>query len=360
MKKQLHDKGETMRDIRVLFYDTKPYDKASFEAANNDNRFSFKFLKSHLTEDTAIISKGYDAVCLFVNDQLTQDIAGILYDNGIRLIALRCAGYNNVDLKAVYQKMHVVRVPAYSPYAVAEHAVALMLSLNRKIHKAYYRTRDNNFTINGFMGFDMHGKAVGVIGTGQIGKVLIHILKGFGVNILAYDKFPSQTYAEEVGFEYVDLDELYRRSDIISLHCPLVKDTHHLINEESISKMKDGAMIINTSRGQLIDTKSLVDGLREQKIGAAGLDVYEEESDYFFEDFSDTIIDDDVLARLLTFPNVLITSHQGFFTKEALSNIADTTLENIRDYFQNNPLKNEICYQCDSEVCRKKTEGRCF
>ncbi len=350
-----------MKSTRVLFYDTKPYDQQSFDAANAQYQIDFKYLRSHLNEDTAVISKGYNAVCLFVNDQLTAGIADILADNDIHLVALRCAGYNNVDLRAVFdRRIHVVRVPAYSPYAVAEHAVALMLSLNRKTHKAYYRTRDNNFNINGLIGFDMHGKTAGVIGTGQIGRILIGILKGFGMRVLAYDTFPNQAFADQIGFEYVELDELYAQSDIISLHCPLNKETHHLINADSLQKMKPGVMIINTGRGHLIDSKALVDALRGQHVGAAGLDVYEEESEYFFEDFSTQVIDDDVLARLISFPNVLITSHQGFFTREALSNIANTTLQNIDDFFNDRPLTNEICYQCCDEGCRKKEVGRCF
>ena len=350
-----------MKKIRILFYGAKPYDRASFEAAGAAfNNVEFKFLHSHLNEDTAVIAKGYDAICIFVNDRLTATIADTLVRNGVQLVALRCAGYNNVDLQAVFRKLHVVRVPAYSPYAVAEHAVALMLSLNRKTHKAYYRTRENNFTIHGLMGFDMHGKTAGVIGTGQIGRIVIQILKGFGMQVLAYDKFPNQTHAQEIGFDYVELDELYQRSDIISLHCPLTKETYHLINEESIGKMKNDVMLINTGRGQLIDSKALVDALRDKQVGAAGLDVYEEESEYFFEDFSTTIVDDDVLARLISFPNVLLTSHQGYFTREALSNIANTTLQNIDDFFEGKALVNEICYHCCEEGCRKKTEGRCF
>lgn len=348
-----------MENPRILFYDAKPYDRASFEAANSLHNFPFKFLRSHLTEDTAVIANGCNVVCLFVNDHLTAKIADILLENNIKLVALRCAGYNNVDLKAVFKRLHVVRVPAYSPYAVAEHAVALMLALNRKTHKAYYRTRDNNFTITGLIGFDMHGKTAGVIGTGQIGKVLMRILRGFGMTILAYDKFPDRAFAEECGAQYVELDELYARSDIISLHCPLTKETHHLINAASLGKMKPDVVIINTGRGPLIDSKALVDALRDKRVGAAGLDVYEEESEYFFEDFSTEIVDDDVLARLISFPNVLITSHQGYFTQEALSQIAQTTLQNIKDYIDGKPLVNEICYHC-SDGCRKKTEGRCF
>ncbi len=247
---------------------------------------------------------------------------------------MRSAGYNNVDLKAAYQSIHVVRVPAYSPYAVAEHAVALMLSLNRKIHRAYYRIRDGNFSINGLLGFDMHQKTLGVIGLGKIGKCLINIAFGFGMKVVVYDKFEDENYAKEKAFQYVSLEELYKESDIISLHCPLNSETNHLINQESIREMKKGVMIINTGRGKLIKTEALIEGLKNGMVGSAGLDVYEEESEYFFEDFSDSMIEDDVLARLLTFPNVLITSHQGFFTKEALGNIAKTTLENIKEYFE--------------------------
>ena len=349
-----------MKCLNVLFYDAKPYDRESFEAMRSQSHMEFKFVRDHLTAETAKLAAGYDAICLFVNDHLTAEIAEILIQHKLEFVALRCAGYNNIDLSAVYKKLHVARVPAYSPYAVAEHAAALMLALNRKTHKAYYRTRDNNFTIHGLMGFDMHGKTAGIIGTGQIGKVLIRILHGFGMNILAFDAFPDQTYAEQVGFRYVSLPELYRQADIISLHCPLTKDTYHLINAASLTQMKPTVMLINTGRGHLIDSKALVDALREERVGAAGLDVYEEESEYFFEDFSMAIVDDDVLARLISFPNVLLTSHQGYFTKEALTNIAETTLHNIQDYFDGKPLINEICYHCSDPGCRKQSEGRCF
>jgi D-lactate dehydrogenase len=253
-------------------------------------------------------------------------------------------------------------VPAYSPYAVAEHAAALMLSLNRKTHRAYYRVRDNNFSINGFLGFDMNGKIAGIIGMGHIGSILAKILNGFGMKVLVYDPFPKEDLAKKYNFKYAELDELYKKSDIISLHCPLNQDTFHLINSESIKKMKTGVMIINTGRGQLIDTEDLVEGLKSEKIGYAGLDVYEEESDYFFEDKSDEIILDDVLARLNSFNNVIITSHQAFFTKEALKNIASTTMNNIRDFFEKNQLDNEICYRCGKIPCPKKDPDvkKCF
>ena len=273
-------------------------------------------------------------------------VTAVLKENGVKLLALRCAGFNNVDLKAAEEAdLPVVRVPQYSPYAVAEHAVALMLSLNRKIHRAYWRTRDGNFSLHGLMGFDMNGKTAGIIGTGKIARILIRILKGFGMNILAYDPYPDQRFAEEAGITYTTLDDLYARSDIISLHCPLTPETEYLINADSIGKMKDGVMIINTGRGKLINTEMLIDGLKSKKVGSAGLDVYEEEGEYFYEDKSDRIIDDDTLARLLSFNNVILTSHQGFFTKEALHNIAEVTLHNIRDFLEGKPLANRVSLQ---------------
>jgi len=348
-----------MNNKIIAFFDTKPYDKKSFDEINKNYNFNIKYFDHRLSPDTVTLAQGADIICIFVNDIVTKDITTSLIENNTKLIALRCAGYNNVDLEAVYKKLHVVRVPAYSPYAVAEHATALMMGLNRKIHKAYYRTRDGNFSINGLLGFDMHEKTAGVIGTGKIGKCLISILKGFGMKILAYDTYPDREYEKKENITYVDLDNLYKHSDVISLHCPLTPQTKHMINSESISRMKEGVMIINTGRGKLINTKALIEGLKSGKIGSAGLDVYEEESEYFFEDFSNSMIEDDVLARLLTFPNVLITSHQGFFTTEALHNIADTTLSNIVEFFKGGFLKNEICYRCD-EVCLKKQGKRCF
>lgn len=349
-----------MDKVDIAFFDAKPYDIESFNDTNKNFNFNIKYFESHLTSNNAILSKGYNVVCIFVNDILIKEIINVLVENKIKLIALRCAGYNNIDLNAVYKKIHVVRVPAYSPYAVAEHALALMLSLNRKIHKAYYRTRDNNFNINGLLGFDMNNKTAGIIGTGKIGKVLIKMLKGLGMKIFAHDAYPDYEKAKKMEFEYVDLDRLYKESDVISLHCPLTKETYHMINKDSIKKMKHGVMIINTGRGQLINTKELIQSLKDNKIGSAGLDVYEEESEYFFEDFSSKIISDDVLARLLTFSNVLITSHQGFFTKEALHNISETTFNNIKDYFSGKELVNEICYHCEKPECVKKKTGRCF
>lgn len=344
----------------IAFFDAKPYDIESFNIINKKFKFDIKFFNEKLNKETVLLAKDYPVICAFVSDDISQPIIEKLITNKTKLIALRCAGYNNVDLLAVFGKIHVVRVPAYSPHAVAEHAVALMLALNRKIHKAYARTRELNFNINGLLGFDMFGKTAGVIGTGRIGKELIRILKGFGLEVLAYDTFQDNEFAKSAGFEYVDLKTLYKKSDIISLHCPLTKETHHLINANSIKLMKPGIMLINTSRGQLIDTKALIAGLKTKKIASAGLDVYEEETDYFFEDFSNSLITDDTLARLLTFNNVLITSHQAFFTQEALHNIAETTLQNIQDFIQNKPLINEICYKCGKTPCPKKSGGKCF
>lgn len=345
---------------RIAFFDTKPYDRDFFTKQNEKYQYEIKFFPSRLTIDTVSLTKGFDVVCIFVNDILTAEIIDILHQNEVRLIALRSAGYNHVDLKSVYNKIHVVRVPAYSPYAVAEHAVTLMLTLNRKTHKAYYRTRDNNFTIHGLLGFDMHSKTAGVIGTGLIGRKVADILKGFGMNILAYDLFPDQEYASQTKIHYVDLDTLYRESDIITLHCPLTPENVYMINSDSIRKMKQGVMIINTGRGKLINTVDLIEGLKSHKIGSAGLDVYEEETEYFFEDWSGSVVDDDVLARLTTFPNVLITSHQAFFTGEALTNIAHTTLENIRLFFEEDQLPNEVCYKCTDGDCPRKKSGKCF
>ena len=328
---------------KIAFYDTKPYDERSFTEANEKFGFDIKFYKGHLNMNNVVLTKGADVVCIFVNDTADAEVIRAMADNGVKLLALRCAGYNNVDLKAAAENgITVVRVPAYSPYAVAEYTVALMLSLNRKIPRATWRTRDGNFSLHGLLGFDMYGKTAGIIGTGKIAKKLIAILRGFGMNILAYDLYPDYNFAREHQVVYTTLDELYRSSDIISLHCPLTEQTRYLINDYSISKMKDGVMIINTGRGQLIHTNALIEGLKNKKIGSAGLDVYEEESEYFYEDRSDKIIDDDTLARLLSFNNVIVTSHQAFFTLEALANIASTTLMNIKDFMEHKKLENEV------------------
>lgn len=327
---------------KIAFFGAKPYDIASFDKVNEKYNYDIRYYKGHLNPNNVVLTQDTDVVCIFVNDTADAAVIDAMVDNGVKLLALRCAGFNNVDLKAAKGKLPVVRVPAYSPYAVAEYSLALMLSLNRKIHRAYWRTRDGNFSLNGLMGFDMHGKTIGIIGTGKIARILIRLLKGFGMRILAYDLYPDMKFAGEEGISYVSLDELYRESDIISLHCPLTDQTKYMIDKDSIDKMKEGVMIINTGRGQLINTNDLIEGLKEKKIAAAGLDVYEEEGEYFYEDKSDKIIDDDVLARLLSFNNVIVTSHQAFFTKEALHNIAETTLQNIEDFRCHHPLVNEV------------------
>lgn len=342
--------------MKVAFFDTKPYDKQSFEKYETED-LKFKFFETKLNIDTAELAKGCDAVCIFVNDTADAAVIDRLYDLGIRLLALRCAGYNNVDVKHAYGKIHIVRVPAYSPYAVAEHAMAMLLTSIRRIHKAYIRTKDFNFSLNGLTGFDLHGKTVGVIGTGKIGRVFIDICRGFGMKILAYDKFP----AEDSQVEYVTLDRLFAESDIISLHCPLTTETYHIIDKDSIEKMKKGVAIINTSRGALIDADALLEGIKSRKIGAACLDVYEEESDIFFEDFSGHIVDDDTLARLISMPNVIVTSHQAFLTEEALGNIAETTVNNINEIVKNGFSVNELCYHCGkTDDCRQKRADKCF
>lgn len=343
--------------MKIAFFDAKPYDIASFNIVNQDYQYKIKYFEAKLNPDTVNLAKGYDVVCAFVNDRIDREVIEGLHGMGVKLIAMRCAGYNNVDFEAAFEKIHIVRVPAYSPYAVAEHALALIMSLNRKTHKAYTRTRDNNFSINGLVGFDLYQKTVGVIGTGKIGQIFAGICKALGMKVLAYDLYPNHS----LDLEYVDLETLYRESDILSLHCPLTKETHHMICEESIDKMKDSVMIINTSRGGLIQTEDLIRGLKEKKIGFAGLDVYEEEADYFFEDFSEEIISDDKLSLLLSFPNVLITSHQAFLTREALANIAGTTLENIKAFENNEILYNEICYNCDQKnQCKTEERKKCF
>lgn len=342
---------------KIAFYDTKPYDRKWFDKLNQDGEFQFRYYEYKLNEDTAVMAKGCDGVVAFVNDTIDKNTIDILYENGIHVIAMRCAGYNNIDFKQAFQKIHILRVPAYSPYAVAEHAMAMILTLDRKIHRAYIRTKEHNFNISGLEGFDVHGKTIGVVGTGKIGRTFIDVCRGFGVTILAYDPYP----AKDVDFEYVSFEELCKRSDIISLHCPLTKDTYHIVDNNSIANMKDGVLLINTSRGALIDSEALLEAIKAKKIGGAGLDVYEEESDMFFEDNSDVIMEDDVLARLISMPNVLITSHQAFLTDEALQNIAKTTLDNLRAYFHDETLVNEICYQCQtSKTCDKKHQKRCF
>ena len=344
--------------IKVAFFDTKAYDKPSFEHYGQLHDMQFRFLETKLNEDTVELARGCDVVCVFVNDTVNAKVIDQLHEMGVKLIALRSAGYNNVDIHSAYGKVHVVHVPAYSPYAVAEHAMALLLTSIRRIHKAYIRTRDFNFSLNGLTGFDLHGKTIGVIGTGKIGRIFIDICRGFGMNVIAYDLFP----AKDSGIKYVSLEELFRSSDIISLHCPLTDETRHMINADAIETMKKGIVIINTSRGGLIDTEALLEGIKARKVGAACLDVYEEEADIFFEDRSGHILNDELLARLISMPNVIVTSHQAFLTEEALNNIAEPTVNNILSYFENDGLcDNELCYRCGNiERCKKERKEKCF
>ncbi len=324
----------------VAFFDTKSYDRESFKRFADDN-INIRFFENKLNCDTVSMAACCDAVCAFVNDNINSAVIEKLESFGVGIIALRCAGYNNVDLKFAEGRIKVVRVPAYSPYAVAEHTAGLILTLNRKLHRSYIRTRDHNFSLEGLTGFDLKNKTVGIIGTGKIGQAFEEICRGFGMNILGYDPHPNQSFKGE----YVTLEKLLKQSDIISLHCPLTKENKHIINQQSISFMKKGVYIINTSRGQLIDTKALISGLKDGKIGAAGLDVYEEETAVFFEDFSDEIVPDDNLSRLISMPNVIVTSHQAFLTREALDAIAQTTLKNLSDFFSGKKLENEISYK---------------
>lgn len=318
--------------MKVAVFSQKPYDREFLQAANAAHDHELVFFEVQLNPSTAALASGFPAVCAFVNDCLDAAVLETLAANGTRLIALRCAGFNNVDLTAADRLgLAVTRVPAYSPYAVAEHAVALMLTLNRKTHRAFNRVREGNFALDGLLGFDLHGKTVGIIGTGKIGVCVARILNGFGCKLLAYDPYPNSACVD-LGVEYVELPALLQQSEVITLHSPLSRETHHLINAEAISQMRDGVMLINTSRGGLVDTPAVIDALKSGKIGYLGLDVYEEEAELFFEDLSQQAIQDDVFSRLLTFPNVLITGHQAFFTREALRNIADTTLANITGF----------------------------
>ena len=342
--------------IKVAFYDTKAYDKPSFENYGALHDIQFRFLETKLNKDTAALAEGCDAVCVFVNDSVDADVIEKLYDCGVKLVALRSAGYNNVDVRAAFGKIHVVHVPAYSPYAVAEHAAALLLTSVRRIHKAYNRTREFNFSLSGLTGFDLHGKTVGVIGTGKIGRIFIDICRGFGMKVIAYDLYQMD------GIDYVSLETLFAESNVISLHCPLTDETKHMINSTAIAQMKKGVVIVNTSRGALIDAEALLDGIKSRKIGAACLDVYEEEADIFFEDRSGHIMDDELLSRLISMPNVIVTSHQAFLTEDALNNIAETTVNNILSYYNNDGIcDNELCYRCGNvERCKIKRNQRCF
>ena len=343
--------------MKIAVFDTKPYDRPGFEALGEKKGIQFKFFEPKLSEDTVELARGFDGVCIFVNDTANAAVIDRLHELGVKVIALRCAGFNNVDVKHCFGKIHVVRVPAYSPYAVAEHAMALLLTSIRRIHKAYIRSRDFNFSLNGFTGFDLYGKTVGVIGTGKIGRVFIDICRGFGMKVIAHDKFP----AKDSGIEYVSLDDLYRRSDIISLHCPLTEETNHMIDADAIRRMKKGVVIINTSRGALVDAEALLNGIKSRRVGAACLDVYEEESDIFFEDNSGHIMEDDTLARLISMPNVIVTSHQAFLTEEALGNSAETTVDNLLEFFESGACKNELCYRCGKvDECCKSRQEKCF
>ena len=331
--------------MKIAFFDTKSYDIPSFEKHGNEHGISFKFFEPKLNEDTVKLAQGYDGVCAFVNDMINAPVIDRLSQMGIKILALRCAGFNNVDIKHAYGKIHILRVPAYSPYAVAEHTMALLLTSIRRIHKAYIRSRDFNFSLSGMTGFDLYGKTVGIIGTGRIGKVFIDICKGFGMKILAYDKYPAKDLDNGDTVRYASLDDIFEKSDIISLHCPLTEETYHIIDETALSKCKKGVVILNTSRGALVDAEALLRGIKSRKVGAACLDVYEEESDLFFEDNSGHILEDDVLARLISMPNVIVTSHQAFLTQEALENIAETTVKNIVAFTETGNCDNEIKYQ---------------
>jgi D-lactate dehydrogenase len=328
--------------MKVTFFSTQPYDKKSFEEHNKGFGFEIKYLEVQLNEQTASLAQGANAVCTFVNDRINESIIKQLNAFGVKILALRCAGFNNVDLKAAKENnLTIVRVPAYSPHAVAEHAVAMIMTLNRKIHKAYNRIREQNFALNGLLGFDLYGKTVGVIGTGNIGEVFCKIMLGFGCRVVAFDVKKNEALTK-AGVEYLSINELLPLCDIVSLHCPLNDHTKYLVNDQTIQLMKEHVMLINTSRGGLIDTRTVVNGLKSGKIGSLGIDVYEQEENLFFRDLSDAIIEDDVISRLSSFPNVLITAHQGFFTHEALTQIAETTLSNLKRFEENKPAENEV------------------
>ena len=329
--------------MKIAFYDTHSYDKNSFELTNKAFGYEIHYNEFKLNENTVVTAQGYDAVCVFVNDVVNAWVISALKDCGVKLIALRCAGFNNVDLQAAKNAgIAVVRVPAYSPYAVAEHGIALLMSLTRHIPQAYLRTKTANFSIEGLTGRDLHGLTAGVLGTGKIGRIMAGLLKGFGMELIVYDKFPNEEWAKEIGAKYVSVEEIFRKSDVLSLHCPLTEETKHIVNHDTMKMMKSDAVIINTGRGALIDSKALVHALKHKHIGGIGMDVYEEESKYFFNDWSTEVMTDDVLARLLTFPNVIITGHQAFLTTNALKNISDVTLQNIKDFSEGKELVNEV------------------
>lgn len=329
------------RRLKLAVFSSKKWVTDSFETCNEKFNYDITFYESRLWKKSTPLTKGFDAVCAFVNDEIGEDVLIDLKQNGVKLVAMRAAGYNNVDVNAAEKLgISVVRVPAYSPYATAEYAVGLLMALNRKYHKAYSRVRDGNFSLDGLLGFDVNGKTVGVIGTGKIGQIFARIMQGFNCKVLAYDKFPNKALETDT-FKYVELEELYRGADIISLHCPLTYETYHMINEMAIMTMKRDVTILNTSRGKLVDTNAVIEGLKNGHVGRLGLDVYEEEEKLFFEDHSSSVIQDDKFVRLQTFPNVMISSHQAFFTKEAVINIAETTFSNIKDIFETGKSENE-------------------
>ncbi len=328
--------------IKIAFFDTKEYDRDMFDKYNKNYNYEITYFKTKLNEETASLAAGHDIVCIFVNDTANKEVLNKLKSLGIKLIALRCAGFNNVEMSALPEGLTVVRVPAYSPYAVAEHTVGLLLALDRKVYKSYQRTKKYNFSLDGLLGFDINGKTIGVIGTGKIGKIFIKIMKGFGANILAYDVYEDKLAEKELDFKYTSLDEIFKNSDIISLHCPLTKENHNMINNDSISKMKKGVILLNTSRGKLINTKDLVSSLEKGVIGGVGLDVYEDEEEYFLNDMSASYIRDAELSILLSMPNVIITAHQAFFTIEALEKIVSTTFSNIDDFTKTGKSENIV------------------
>ena len=343
---------------KVAFFDTKPYDRIWFDRLNQN--YEITYFEEKLNVHTAKFTDGFDVVCAFVNDRIDAKTIDRLYRNGVEIIAMRCAGYSNVDVRAAFEKLHIVRVPAYSPHAVAEHTMGLLLTLNRRLHKAYNRTREFNFSITGLTGTDLYGKTAGIIGTGKIGRTFLEICRGIGMRVIAYDVSP----VPNSNIDYVSFDTLLRESDVISLHCPLTPDSHYMLTAAAVSKMKKGVFVLNTSRGALIDSEALLEALNNGTVGGAGLDVYEEEAHLFFEDRSQTVMLDDTLALLVSRHNVLLTAHQAFLTEEALKNIAEETLKNLDAYFSGGPLDNEICYLCEQgqtdAVCRQNRKERCF
>ena len=336
--------------MKIVVFDAKPYDIEFFDKWNEKFGADITYFEEKLSLKNVMLTKYQDVVCTFVNDDLNAKVLNILAKNGVRVVAARCAGYNNIDLKAAREnRITVLRVPAYSPFAVAEHALALLMTVNRKTHKAYNRTREGNFSLAGLTGIDLHGKTAGIIGTGKIARIFIKILNGLGMNVIAYDLYPNEQAAKEENFTYTTLDEVLEKADVLSLHCPLTPQTRHIINAESLAKVKKGVIIINSARGGLIETEALLDAVKSKQVGGVGLDVYENESSYFFDDKSSQVLEDDVLARLLSFNNVVLTSHQAFLTNEALDNIAEATFNNILSYVKEETLQNEVWYDEEND-----------